>query len=129
MQQGDKVRVEGKEWVGRAVWVDNVEKKVGVVYISPSVYFGGSNTYDESELVVVNSVRDVQSRLERMSVEELRAEIDELRNDRKTRVIRPSKRKVYRKKEPSELSKLVKLIDKYGAEKVRKIVKEANASD
>ena len=129
MQQGDKVRVEGKEWVGRAVWVDNVEKKVGVVYISPSVYVGGSNTYDESELVVVNSVRDVQSRLERMSVEELRAEIDELRNDRKTRVIRPSKRKVYRKKEPSELSKLVKLIDKYGAEKVRKIVKEANASD
>ena len=129
MQQGDKVKLEGKEWLGKVMWVDKVDKRVGGVYVSPSLYSGGSNTYDEDELTVVSKVSDVQSRLEEMSVEELRAEIDELRSDRGKRVSKPSKRKVYGKKEPSELSKLVKLINEYGAEKVKEMMKEANASD
>ena len=123
MRQGDKVTKKGEDWLGTASWVDNVERKVGVVYNSPKTYAGGSKVYPIDELEVVGDAKEETDLLAKMSVAELRQEIDKLRKDRSERLARPTTRKVYAKKEPSEMSQLAALIAKHGAEKVRAIMK------
>ncbi len=123
MRQGDKVTKEGEDWLGTATWVDNVERKVGVVYNSPKTYAGGSKVYPIDELEVVGDAKEESDLYARMSVVELRVEIDKLRKDRSERIARPLVRRVMAKREPSQMSQLAALIEKHGAEKVRKMMK------
>ncbi|KKN19985.1 hypothetical protein LCGC14_0940380 [marine sediment metagenome] len=123
MRQGDKVTKKGEDWLGTASWVDNVERKVGVVYNSPKLYAGGSKEYDIDDLEVVGNAKEENDLLAKMSVAELREEIDKLRKDRSERLARPTVRRIRTKKEPSEMHQLALLIQKHGAEKVREIMK------
>ena len=126
MRQGDKVSKNGEDWLGTATWVDNVEKKVGVVYDSPKTYAGGSKVYLINELEVVGDAREENDLLARMSVTELREEIDKLRKDRSERLARPTVRRIRTKKEPNQMHELALLIQKHGAEKVKEMMKGGN---
>ena len=124
MRQGDKVTKKGEDWLGTATWVDNVERKVGVVYNSPKTYAGGSKVYGLDEVEVVGDAKEESDLYARMSVAELRMEIDKLRKDRSERIARPSvRRSVHTKREPSQMSQLAALIEEHGADKVREMMK------
>lgn len=123
MRQGDKVSKKGEDWLATVNWVDNVERKVGVVYNSPKTYAGGSKVFDIDEVEVVGDAKEESDLYARMSVAELRVEIDKLRKDRSERIARPSVRRIRTKKEPSQMSQLAALIEKHGAEKVREMMK------
>lgn len=102
MKQGDIVGNEKEIWLGKVTWVDEDKGKCGVVYVSPEDYRGGGQEYDISELKVVGRATTKEMKhIDDMTVEELRKEVQKLRNQprRAARISKPrTKEQIYMEK-------------------------------
>ena len=80
MKQGDIVGKEKEPWLGKVTWVDEEVGQCGVVYTSPSDYQGGANIFKISELKIVGRATEEEMEdINELSIEELRAEVRNLR--------------------------------------------------
>lgn len=96
MKPGDVVSyrsgADNEEYIGVVNWAH--EDEIGVTIISPTYVEGASevlNIKEDEPKVVSHPTRYLKRDLSQFSVEELRAEIEQLRSARSARVSTPSK--------------------------------------
>lgn len=81
MKQGDIVGNPKEIWQGKVTWVDEEKGECGVVYIEPENYRGGGQVYQIAELKIIGRATPKEMKhIDEMSVDELRAEVQRLRN-------------------------------------------------
>lgn len=81
MKQGDIVGKVDDIWQAKVTWVDEEADQCGVVYTAPEDYRGGGQAYKISELKIIGRATPKEMKhIDHMTVEELRAEVQKLRD-------------------------------------------------
>jgi len=114
MKQGDIVGKPDDIWQGKVTWVDEEADQCGVVYTAPEDYRGGGQVYKISEVKIIGRATPKEMKhIDHMSVEELRAEVQKLREQPRRAVRMRKKAKTEKQKMAEKLKGLtMEQIDK-----------------
>lgn len=114
MRQGDIVGKPDDIWQGKVTWVDEEANQCGVVYTAPEDYRGGGQVYKISEVKIIGRATPKEMKhIDHMSVDALRAEVEEMRNQPRRAVGIRKKAKTAKQLMAAGLKKLTtKQIDK-----------------